>query len=253
VSLEKRLDVGVTQCGNVCSDLFVWPVPPLQPHQCSDYVLVETESDVTSRVTCDDGVWSDIAGNYGSSANNRAISNGHARQDERIASQPDVIANGNGPARSRMPIRKSTGHAELVPKRISRRPVNTVVAVQHDLDAVGDRTERPNIESRWVRAKHENGGDAVGIAPNRQQASRVKAGHCGEAIVLIIPSETNPESSECALRYRCALSQTPLGNCDQLLKLGLGQLHEANNDQNREHVKKHAARKRSMRETLSHV
>ena len=96
--LAKRLqtiDPPGLDVWNVRPDPLFRPVPPFDLQQGRDHVIREAFADRLSRNATNDGVRWDVFCHNGASADDRSVSNGNARQDDRLISDSYVIADDN--------------------------------------------------------------------------------------------------------------------------------------------------------------
>lgn len=86
--------------GQVGLDLFNRPVPPPQLEQCVNDRGVKALSDGAGGDTAHNGIGRDVLGDDGAGADNGAVPDGNAGQDDRFIPQPDVVAHDDVPLRS---------------------------------------------------------------------------------------------------------------------------------------------------------
>ncbi len=77
---------------NILPNLFDRPIPPLQSQQAVDRIRIEPLTDLARRHSADDRVSRNIFRHDSPRSDDRAVADMNTGQDDRLESDPDVVA-----------------------------------------------------------------------------------------------------------------------------------------------------------------
>jgi len=134
----KRSYVGAAQARYRCTYTLLGPFPPRYSLERGDLLIAEAASHLPRGIPNANRVRPHVAPHDGRGADDRTVSDRHAREDPSAPSDPDIVSNRDVALGCRVTVAQGARQPEPDPEGVGGHPIHAVIAAHHELHPVSD-------------------------------------------------------------------------------------------------------------------